>query len=457
MYFCLLGDCSESDKEVEDFDKEIVEEGQKEVDILNEKYGDIFGFIYRKRKWNEKQKSFLGWERKRGALTEFIEFLLGNMKERDIESKYHINTFFQKLKKRTVPKFKFIITLDADTDLVLNSAFEMVGTMAHVLNKPEIKDGKVVDGYGLIQPRVGVNIDISYKNMFTKIFAGSGGIDSYTNAISDTYQDNFDEGIFTGKGIFDLEVYSKILKDEIPENTVLSHDLLEGCYLRCGLASDIMIMDGYPTKYSSFMARLSRWIRGDWQIARWLKSKKLNLLSKFKILDNLRRSLLEIAILASGIYFFVLGQVYNLSICGYIALLTVIDVFPFLLEILNIIISKKQGEHKQDFFTPKVAGSIGGLYRAVLTFGCLPYKAYISLNSICKSIYRMCFSKKNLLEWTTSEEAEKASKDDVFSYYKNMIINVISRNMRHHYRNFMLKYSSICNRSIMDYYAFYYV
>ena len=173
-----------------------------------------------------------------------------------------------------MPNFKYIITLDSDTDLTLNSAFELVGAMAHILNKPEVKNGKVIEGYGLIQPRVGVNIDISYQNLFTKIFAGSGGIDSYTNAISDIYQDNFGEGIFTGKGIFNLECYLKVLKNEIPENKVLSHDLLEGNYLRCGLASDILLMDGYPTKYSSFMVRLSRWIRGDWQIIEWLKNKK---------------------------------------------------------------------------------------------------------------------------------------------------------------------------------------
>ena len=307
LYFCLLGDCSESDKEIEDYDQEIINEGLKRTKELNQKYGEIFHFAYRRRKWNDKQNSYLGWERKRGALTEFVELLLGNMNDEDIKKRYFVNTFSQKfLPKRTVPErkgpspnekdrpqtkrtvperkgpspnekdrpqMKNLITLDSDTDLVLNTAFELVGAMAHILNKPEIKDGKVVDGYGLIQPRVGVNIDVSYKNMFTKIFAGSGGIDSYTNAISDTYQDNFEEGIFTGKGIFNLEVYSKVLKNEIPDNCVLSHDLLEGCYLRCGLASDIMIMDGYPTKYISFTNRLSRWIRGDWQIIKWLKNK----------------------------------------------------------------------------------------------------------------------------------------------------------------------------------------
>ena len=463
LYFCLLGDCSESSKENEDFDQEIINEGLKEAERLNKKYCyemkqqdnstmekeetsnlKVFNFAYRKRKWNEKQGTYLGWERKRGALTEFVEFLLGNMTQKQIEDSYHVNTISQIFQqKRTdtnrkeptpteknrhqLKQLKFLITLDSDTDLILNSAFELVGTMAHILNKPEIKDGRVVDGYGLIQPRVGVNIDVSYKNLFTKIFAGSGGIDSYTNAISDTYQDNFGEGIFTGKGIFDLRLYSKVLKDEIPENTVLSHDLLEGCYLRCGLASDILLMDGYPTKYLSFMNRLSRWIRGDWQIVRWLKSKKMNALSKFKILDNLRRSLFDISVILSAIYFFILEISYKLNLCGIFTFLAVVEILPFLLEIANIIIFKKEGEHKQDTFTPKVGGMLGAIYRAILTIGCIPFKAYISLKSICTSIYRMKISKKKLLEWMTSEEAEKASKDDVLSYYKNMYANIIAR------------------------------
>ena len=326
---------------------------------------------------------------------------------------------------KEVPKIKYIITLDSDTDLTLNSAFELVGAMAHILNKPVIKEGKIIDGYALIQPRVGVNIDVSYKNLFTKIFAGMGGIDSYTNAISDLYQDNFGEGIFTGKGIFDLETYSKILKNEIPENTVLSHDLLEGSYLRCGLASDILIMDGYPTKYLSFMSRLSRWIRGDWQIIKWLKNKKLNLLSKYKIFDNLRRSLIEVSCIIGLIYFMCIQVMQNVNTNLAICILYLIIVLPFILEFLNHVIFKREGEKRQNTFMPKIDGIKGSIYRAVLTLGCLPYKAYISLKSICKTIYRMTISHKNLLEWMTSEEAEKNSKTDIISYYKAMYINVV--------------------------------
>ena len=439
IYFTLLGDCSQSSKEEEEFDKEVIEEGLKQVEILNKKYKiqedqelPIFNFIYRKRIFNEKENSYLGWERKRGLLNQFNEYLLGNLKnpfrENTIERKIKNNKNELNFRER-LKNIKYIITLDADTDLILNSAFELVGAMAHILNKPVVDEEKriVVDGYGIMQPRVGINLDISYKTLFTKIFAGAGGIDCYTNAISDIYQDNFKEGIFTGKGIYDLKIFSKVLKDQIPENTVLSHDLLEGCYLRCGLVSDILLMDGYPTKYNSFMNRLSRWIRGDWQIIKWLSSKSpLNLLSKYKIFDNLRRSLLEISIIVAMIYSNIIGIIYNKKIYMTIFILSLIAVIPFILELFNFLIFKKEGEQKQKTFTPKISGIKGTLIRGILTFGCLPYKAYISLKAIFVTLYRVLFRHKHLLEWITSEEAEKQAKSNLVSYYNQMAVNVLT-------------------------------
>ena len=413
LYFAVLGDCSEGNKQEEEFDKEVIDEGIKQVEKLNEKYGKqgfpIFHFIYRERQYNNSEEKFLGWERKRGLLTQFNEYILKHEK-----NKFKINTINQD----ELPKIKYVITLDSDTDLVLNTAFELIGAMAHILNKPEVKNGIVVKGHALMQPRIGINLDISNKNIFTKIFAGAGGIDNYTNAISDVYQDNFGEGIFTGKGIYDVEVFSEVLKKEIPENTVLSHDLLEGSYLRCGLVTDVMLMDGYPTKYASFMNRLARWTRGDWQIYRWLKS-KLNSLSKFKIFDNLRRSLFEISIIVLLIWSVCIKT--NWGICLAIA----ISIYPFLLDVFSLITSKKEGEKKQKMFTPHITGVKGAIYRAILTLGCLPYKAYVELISICKTIYRLMFSHKHLLEWMTSEEAEKQSKTTVSNYYKMMSVNVI--------------------------------
>lgn len=422
LYFTLLGDCSESSMQEEKFDEEVIQEGLRQVEKLNKKYENqkfpIFNFIYRKREWNEKEGSYLGWERKRGMLNQLNQYILQG------KNPFRINTIPETLKN-----IKYIITLDADTDLVLNSALELVGAMAHILNKPVLNEQKniVIGGYGIMQPRVGINLDISYKTLFTKIFAGAGGIDCYTNAISDIYQDNFKEGIFTGKGIYDLKVFAKVMENAIPENTVLSHDLLEGCYLRCGLVSDIMLMDGYPTKYMSFMNRLSRWIRGDWQITKWLSRKSpLNILSKYKIFDNLRRSLFEISIIIALIYINIIGKAFNINILGINIILILIEIIPFILELINYLIAKREGEEKQKTFTPKISGLKGIFTRTIITLGCLPYKAYISLKAILKTIYRVKITHKNLLEWTTSEEAEKITKTDIVSYYKNMTSNIIA-------------------------------
>ena len=434
LYFTLLGDCSESSIKEEKFDNEVIENGVKLAEKLNKKYAKenefpIFHFIYRKRDWNEKENCYLGWERKRGMLTQFNEYLLG--KEENVFRANTIEGY-----KDCIPQIQYVITLDADTELILNSAFELVGAMAHILNKPIIDKEKnvVIEGYGIIQPRIGINLDISYKTIFTQIFAGTGGIDSYTNAISDLYQDNFGEGIFTGKGIYDLKVFSKVLKNAIPENTVLSHDLLEGCYLRCGLATDIMLMDGYPTKYNSFMNRLSRWIRGDWQIISWLNSKvnskigniqnPLNYLSKYKILDNLRRSLIEIMVIISLILFVILGKQYCFEIYPFIIISIIAVVMSNILEIFNTMLVKKEGEYKQKNFSPRVSGYKGIVLRILITIGELPYKTYISFIAIVKTLYRKWISHKNLLEWMTSEEAEKQSKNDVISYIKQMWFNI---------------------------------
>ena len=220
-----------------------------------------------------------------------------------------------------LPKIKYVITLDSDTNLVINTGLELIGTMEHILNKPIVQNGIIVQGHGIIQPRVGTDLEEYSSSVFSKIYSSSGGIDLYSNAISDVYQDNFDEGIFTGKGIYNLKLYSEIVEGQIPENTVLSHDLLEGNYLRCGLASDILLLDGFPSKYCSYMTRLSRWTRGDWQILKWITNRikirneshtinPLNELSRYKILDNLRRSLIPITTLIL-IIFGMLGSKTN--------------------------------------------------------------------------------------------------------------------------------------------------
>ncbi len=203
----FLGDVTTSSKEKEDFDEEIISKGIEEVQNLNEKYkANIFNFVYRKRTWSDGEECYMGWERKRGLLNQFNEYLLGNTK-----NPFRINTI------EKMEDIKYIITLDADTELSLNSGLELVGAMAHILNKPIMNrtGDAVVLGHALIAPRVGIGLRETRASKFTQIYAGEGGTDSYTNAISDVYQDNFDEGIFTGKGIYDLRVFSKVLNNEI--------------------------------------------------------------------------------------------------------------------------------------------------------------------------------------------------------------------------------------------------
>lgn len=434
IYFTLLGDVTPSTKQEEPYDCEIVEEGKAQVERLNKKYpNEIMGrfqFIYRNRTWNPKQKCYLGWERKRGMICLLNKFLCEKT-----TGLFRINTMEQ---EKNMPKIKYIITLDADTNLVLNSGLELIGAASHILNKPELnaKNDAVILGHALIQPRVGIDLVSARNSLFTKIYAGAGGVDSYTNAISDTYQDNFDEGIFTGKGIYDLEVFHTIFKNEIPDNTVLSHDLLEGCYLRCGLSTDILLLDGYPYKYNAYISRLARWIRGDWQIMGWLKRKivtkdesekenPLGILSKFKILDNLRRSLVEIMVGLSLGVLLILKLTLNVKVWPLATLLLAIAILPTILEVLCYIFNEEATNAKHKYFVKTISTIKASLLRGILDIGFLPHKAYISLNAIIKTIYRMKISHENLLEWTTSEEAEKNGKTDIFSYYKLMIINVI--------------------------------
>ena len=446
IYFALLGDCTSGKNKEEKFDIEVEEEGKKEVKRLNEKYGvsedrlPKFSFLYRKRFWNGKEECYLGWERKRGLLNQFNDYLL------EQENVFRVNTIEEWKKKNgllkeeenKIPKIKYIITLDSDTNLILNSATKLIGAMAHILNTPILNESKdkVVKGHALIQPRVGINLSNARQNLFTKIYAGSGGTDPYVNAVSDIYQDIFDEGIFTGKGIYDLEIFSTVLKNEIPENKVLSHDLLEGSYLRAGLATDILLMDGYPSNYNSYKSREHRWLRGDFQIISWLKNyiidkkenkKKnpLNKLSKYKIFDNLIRGIFPIAAMFLIIYLLYLNKIYSVNISIFL-ISTILSVcISTVIDIIDKVIYYKNGKKIKKYFEPGINTFLASLIRGVFSIGLLPDKAYTNLNAIIKTIYRLVISKKHMLEWVTSEDSEKLSKTDLKSYYFNMIPNVI--------------------------------
>lgn len=422
MYYMLIGDCVSSNKEIIDMDEKIINYAKQKLKELNEKYKSphvLFNFLYRKRVYSKGEECYMGWERKRGALLEFNKLVLGKLTDEEIKDKFY-------LIYDDIVNAKYAITIDEDTTLSLNTAKDLVSIVAHPLNKPILaKNGKVVKkGYGLIQPSVGLDIEVANKSIFSKIFGGFGGLDIYTTAVSDVYQDVFGEAIFCGKGIYNIELFDKLVADEVPENLVLSHDLLEGSILRAGLASDIEVQDGFPKNYIAYMKRAHRWYRGDMQIIKWLLSpkSKLDLLSKWKIFDNLRRPLLDVvSLIAILLSCFVSTKVFAAT-----CLLVFIAInFGNIISIFDVLLFGKVRHSKEVQYIPIIHGIDADFLTMCFNFVTIPYKSYICLNAFFKSIYRMLISHKHLLQWTTGEMLEKTSKDTLRYYYFNMLSNVI--------------------------------
>ncbi len=423
MYYMLLGDCVSNKKTKHiALDDEIVKYGKEKIDELNSKYPSehkLFNFLYRKRVYSDCEEIYMGWERKRGALGHLNKLLLGKLSEKEIEK-------YMYLAHDDIPQVKYLITVDEDTTLSLNSAKELVAIISHPLNKPILsKDGRrVISGYGLIQPAVGLDIESANRSIFSKVFGGFGGLDIYTNAISNLYQDVFKEAIFTGKGIYDIELFEQLLGDTMPENLILSHDLLEGSYMRTGLASDVEVQDGFPHNFIAYMKRNHRWYRGDMQIIRWLFSPNspLNLLSKWKILDNLRReSLYVFALLLLIVTMFIPGTSF---VYACIFVFTVLN-FGHILSIIDNLIWGKNAERKQKQYIPVIYGIRANLLKMVFNFITLPYAAWTTISAHATSLYRMFISKKHLLEWATAESIEKGAKEKISYVYKNMWANTV--------------------------------
>src|SRR5262245_58417908 len=304
LHFALLTDPPDAPTQ---FDKrdELGPECAKRIEDLNHRYREqgrgSFFLFHRNRTFNAVEKIWMGWERKRGKLLDLNNLLLGKS-----------NNFSVIAGDTTLlAGFKYVITLDADTQLPRDAAHHLVGAMAHPRQRAVVHpvSNVVVEGYGILQPRVGVSIHSANRSRLAALFSGDSSFDVYTRAVSDVYQDLFGEGSFTGKGIYEIEVFQQVLEQRFPCNAILSHDMIEGAYARAGLLSDVEVIDDYPSRIAAYSKRKRRWVRGDWQILFWLFPRvpdyfgnvvrnPINLISRWKILDNLRRSLTEIATLA---------------------------------------------------------------------------------------------------------------------------------------------------------------
>lgn len=423
LYFALVGAFKDSDTEVT-ADLTVIDAAMRGVKALNEKYmsGDteIFYYFHRTSQYSPENKKWIGWERKRGALMEFNDLLLGCE---------DTSFFYRSNPDKDFPKIKYVITLDSDTVLPIGMAKTMIATMAHPLNKPRIDPvkGIVVDGYGLMQPRVDFDSENSGKSPFSKIYTGQVGIDPYSSAISDVYQDMFGEGIYTGKGIYDLKVFHQVLKNAIPENKILSHDLYEGSYVRAALVTNLKLVESYPTKYNSLSTRLYRWIRGDWQLIPFLFHRipngmgmiknPLSLLSKWKIFDNLRRSLVAPAlmVLIALAMSILPGHLLLWLGFAFAALL-----FPLISSAMNYVISGGLFREKIKSYIPIIVGLKALLYQAGLTLLFLPYQAYSMVKAVSLTLWRVCISKKNMLEWVTSADSDANQDESISGYYGKM-------------------------------------
>ncbi len=427
LFFGIVGDFKDGDKPENEGEAEIIRHAVSQIHELNDKYPgerDRFYLFCRRRSFNQNEQKWMGRERKRGAICDFVHLLKTG-------DKGDFSTITGDI--AALGPVKYIITLDADTKLHQGGALQLIGAMAHPLNRPktDAAKGMVVQGYGIMQPRVDVDIESANKTLFSKIFAGQGGIDQYSSAVSDVYQDLFGEGIFTGKGIFDVDTFYATLMDALPDNAILSHDLLEGSYLRCALLTDVEVSDGYPAKYLSHMSRLHRWVRGDWQLLPRLFGKvktraggkvknPLNTLSKWKIIDNLRRSLAYPLLFAAIIASVLLPSPQQ----WWVLALAVVSVgYPLISAIIGALGSGYFNFMNQKYNATIIYGVKGALLEFLITFICLPYQAYLMADAIVRTLWRLCVSHKNMLEWVTAADAERRSKDGLFPHYAKMWIS----------------------------------
>jgi len=423
LHFGLLTDFLDAPQETLPTDEALQALAQAGIEGLNQKYpganGDYFFLFHRPRRWNEQERVWMGYERKRGKLADLNRLLRGG-------GQAAFSLVVGELS--CLSQVKYVITLDTDTLLPRDSARQFIGTMAHPLNRARYDEAKqrVCEGYGILQPRVSVSLTGS-SSRYAKLYSGEPGIDPYTRAVSDVYQDLFQEGSFIGKGIYDVDAFERSLADRFPENRILSHDLLEGCYARSGLLSDVHLYEEYPARYSADVARRHRWIRGDWQLLGWLFSKvpasgdrrqknPLSGLSQWKIFDNLRRSLIAVALTALLLLGWTAWPQAGFWTGAVIAILLI----PTLCASFLGVVRKPADLLLRQHLLAELRVARGHFIHAALMLICLPHEAYYSLDAIIRTLWRLSVSHRRLLEWNPSTECNRTSRSDLPSSFYAM-------------------------------------
>ncbi|AIO69325.1 glycosyltransferase 36 associated family protein [Burkholderia oklahomensis] len=424
LYFALLSDWVDAPTPHVDSDAGLLACAAAGIDRLNRRYpaaageGERFLLLHRRRVWNDGERCWMGWERKRGKLHELNRLLRGAS-----------DTSFISPEGRppgVPPDVRYVITLDADTRLLRDTVRRLIGKMAHPLNRPVFDPAsrRIVEGYGVLQPRVASSLASGDEgSLFQRVSSSVHGIDPYVSAVSDVYQDLFDEGSYAGKGIYDVDAFEAVLAGRVPDNTVLSHDLFEGIFARAGLASDIEVVEASPSRYDVAAARLHRWARGDWQLLPWLVfgHEPLSAVGRWKMLDNLRRTLTAPAVFIALLAGWMLPLPVSLA---WSALVLVTIALPLLLPVLSGLVPRWRRTHvkmtTRSLFHAWAAELRFALARFGLSIVMLPEQAWSMGDAIARTLFRVGISRRHLLEWTTAAEAGARDRRTLASTYLQM-------------------------------------
>jgi cyclic beta-1,2-glucan synthetase len=413
MPYCVLADFADAPARTMPEDAALLAQLEAGVRGLNARLAetdDVFYLLYRERQWNPRQACWMGRERKRGKLDDFNRLVLTGASDLQVRVG----------DADRLRGIRYAITLDADTLMPQGAARRMIGALAHPLNRPVFDArGRVVAGYTVLQPRVEILPTSSLRTMFARTFASDRGIDLYTLAVSDVYQDLFGEGIFVGKGIYDIAAFDRSLAGVVPDNALLSHDLFEGIHGRAGLLSDVVAFEDYPADVLSYMRRLHRWVRGDWQLVPWLRSRvpaagggwrrsRLSALDRWKILDNLRRSVLAVSLVL-------------LALAGWTVLhgpawwWTLAAAGPFAAPVVLGAVTaagSRAGGHRGRIRLYASGDVSRAVRRWLVAMVLLPFRAGVELDAIGRTLVRLFVTRRNLLEWTSAAQTASLVRRD---------------------------------------------
>lgn len=426
LYFALLTDFPDADTEHRPDDAAVLAVAVDGIERLNRLYADasgaVFYLLHRPRRWNAGEGVWMGEERKRGKLGDLNALLRG-----------HAGTRFSRVvgAVERLRGVRYVVTLDADTRLPHDTAQELAATLHHPLNRAQFDaDGeRVTSGYGILQPRVGTTLPLSGASVYATLFGGDLGLDPYTRAVSDAYQDLFGEGSFTGKGIYDVDAFERALAGRLPDNRILSHDLLEGCYARSGLASDLAVFENFPQSYAADIKRRQRWIRGDWQLTPWLWPRvpladgqrarnPLPPLARWKILDNLRRSLVAPALFL----LLILAWTMLDAPARWTACAMFLTLLPVAVETLLATARKSADTTWGQHLRLTVRNGTRRFWQSVFALLCLPYEATTALDAILRTLWRRYVSRRRLLEWVPSSTVERRGDGGLAGVLRRMLV-----------------------------------